>query len=210
MPLVYRPRIQHRLARAAGERWAMLPHAFAFVDPLFSTGIAWSLRALERLALCFESGCNPSEQDLARYDALLGAEADQIDWLVAGAYHAMARFDLFAAHAMIYFAAVSFAEIRQRVLQDNAWSGFLGVGDPRLGGLPRASLRRLRQARTRADQREFVSWVTRSIAPRNVCGLASPAAHGLYPVDLEMLVRRHAVLGMSRDSLVSALPALRA
>ena len=210
MRLVYKPRIQHRLARAAGDRWAMLPHAFAFVDPLFSTGIAWSLRAIERLALCFESGCNPSEQDLARYDALLGAEADQIDWLVAGAYHAMARFDLFAAHAMIYFAAVSFAEIRQRVLQDNAWSGFLGVGDPRLGGLPRASLRRLRQARTRADQREFVSWVTRSIAPRNVCGLASPAAHGLYPVDLEMLVRRHAVLGMSRDSLVSALPALRA
>src|SRR5207249_10379633 len=108
MPLAYRASVQHRLTRAAGRRWAMLPHAFAFVDPLFSTGIAWSLRAIERLALCFESGCNPSEQDLARYDALLGAEADQIDWLVAGAYHAMARFDLFAAHAMIYFAAVSF------------------------------------------------------------------------------------------------------
>jgi len=40
---------------------------------------------------------------------------------------------------MIYFAAVSFAEIRQRVMKDNefAWSGFLGVGDATLGGLPR-------------------------------------------------------------------------
>jgi FADH2 O2-dependent halogenase len=210
MPLTYKPRIQHRLTRAAGAGWAMLPHAYAFVDPLFSTGIAWSLRAIERLGLLFENG-GPTEQDLARYDALLSNEADQIDMLIAGAYHAMARFDLFAAHAMIYFAAVSFAEIRQRLLKDEefAWSGFLGVGDPQLGGLPRASLRRLRHVRTPADRRQFVQWVSKAIAPRNVCGLANPAAHGLYPVDLDLLIRRHRVLGMSRESLVSALPALR-
>lgn len=187
----------------------MLPHAYAFVDPLFSTGIAWSLRAIERLGMLFENA-RPTEQDLARYDALLSAEADQIDRLVAGAYRAMARFDLFAAHAMIYFAAVSFAEVQQRLQQGNAWSGFLGVGDPELGGLPRASLRRLRQVRTPADRRSFINWVTKAIAPRNVCGLANPAAHGLYPVDLDVLVQRHRVLGMSRESLVSALPALRA
>ena len=189
----------------------MLPHAYAFVDPLFSTGIAWSLRAIERLALLFEHGCVPRERDLARYEALLSAEADQIDWLVAGAYRAMARFDLFAAHAMIYFATVSFAEIRQRVVKDAefAWSGFLGVGDPHLGGVPRASLRRLRHTRTAADRREFVNWVRRTIAPRNVCGLANPQSHSLYPVDLDVLVRRHAVLGMSRESLVNALPSLR-
>jgi FADH2 O2-dependent halogenase len=211
MPLAYKPRIQHRLTRAAGPGWAMLPHAYAFVDPLFSTGIAWSLRAIERLGLLFEKEGGPTEQDLARYDAALSDEADQIDMLVAGAYHAMARFDLFAAHAMIYFAAVSFAEIRQRVLKDHdfAWSGFLGVGDPQLGGLPRASLRRLRHVRSPADRRLFVQWVSNAIAPRNVCGLANRAAHGLYPVDLDALVRRHAVLGMSRKSLINALPALR-
>jgi hypothetical protein len=91
-----------------------------------------------------------------------------------------------------------------------AWSGFLGVGDPQLGGLPRASLRRLRHVRTPADRRQFVQWVSNAIAPRNVCGLANPALHGLYPVDLDLLVRRHAVLGMSRESLINALPALRA
>ena len=211
LPLTYKPRIQHRLTRAAGKGWAMLPHAYAFVDPLFSTGIAWSLRAIERLGLLFEKEGGPTEQDLARYDAALGQEADQIDTLVAGAYHAMARFDLFAAHAMIYFAAVSFAEIRQRLLKDeeHAWSGFLGVGDPRLGGLPRASLRRLRHARTPEDRRMFVKWVQKAIAPRNVCGLANPAAHHHYPVDLDLLVARHGVLGMSRESLINALPALR-
>jgi tetracycline 7-halogenase / FADH2 O2-dependent halogenase len=211
MPLAYKPRIQHRLTRAAGKGWAMLPHAYAFVDPLFSTGIAWSLRAIERLGLLFENGGGgPTAQDLARYDALLSAEADQIDRLVAGAYHAMARFDLFSAQAMIYFAAVSFAEVRQRLQQHTAWSGFLGVGDPEIGGLPRASLRRLRHVRTPADRRDFVQWVSNAIAPRNVCGLANPAAHGLYPVDLDVLVRRHQILGMSRESLISALPALRA
>jgi hypothetical protein len=63
----------------------------------------------------------------------LSAEAHQIDRFVAGAYEAMAHFDLFAAHAMIYFATVSFAEVRQRLLADEsgsaAWSGFLGIGD---------------------------------------------------------------------------------
>jgi len=210
MPLAYKPRIQHRLTRAAANGWAMLPHAFAFVDPLFSTGIAWSLRAIERLASCFENG-GPTEDDLARYDALLGAEADQIDWLVAGAYRAMARFDLFAAHSMIYFATVSYAEVRQRVHpdQDVAWSGFLGVGDAEIGGVPRASFRRLAHVRSAADARAFVKWVRNAIAARNVCGLANPAAHHCYPVDLDVLLGRHTVLGMSRQSLVSALPALR-
>jgi len=213
MPLAYKPRIQHRLTRAAGKGWALLPHAYAFVDPLFSTGIAWSLRAIERLSLLFEKEGGPTEQDLARYDAALSHEADQIDTLVAGAYHAMARFDLFAAHSMIYFAAVSFAEVRQRVVWSDAesvaWSGFLGVGDATLGGLPRASLRRLRHVRTPADRRSFINWVTNAIAPRNVCGLASAAAHHHYPVDLDLLVARHGVLGMSRESLINALPALR-
>ena len=209
MPLAYKPRIQHRLTRAAGAGWALLPHAYAFVDPLFSTGIAWSLRAIERLGLLFETG-GPTEHDLARYAALLSAEADQIDWLVAGAYHAMARFDLFAAHSMIYFATVSFAEVHQRITGENAaWSGFLGVGDRQIGGVPHASLRRLRHVRTADDRRRFIQWVSKAIAPRNVCGLANRAAHGLYPVDLDVLVARHAALGLSRESLVSALPALR-
>ena len=213
MPIAFRRRIQHRLTRAAGKGWALLPHAYGFVDPLFSTGIAWSLRAIERLALCFERG-EPGKGDLARYGALLAAEADQIDLLVAGAYAAMAHFDVFAAHAMIYFAAVSFAEARQRLVlrdaENAAWTGFLGVGDSRLGALPRASFRRLGRMRTREDRRLFVRWVRKAIAPRNVCGFANPDYRNLYPVDLVELVSRHAVLGLSRDALVSALPALRA
>jgi len=222
MPLAFRPRIQHRLTRAAGERWALMPHAYAFVDPLFSTGIAWSLRAIERLALLFEPGARgrhpPGPTELTRYDALLSREADQIDRLVAGAYDAMTHFDLFDAHAMIYFATVSFAEARQRLVPDEsaAWSGFIGVADPVLEPLPRQSLRRLRRITGRrhgpgtADlRRRYREWVRGAIAPRNVAGLADPARHHLYPVDGDVLTERHALLGMSRDQLVHARPALR-
>ncbi|MDB4883574.1 MAG: tryptophan halogenase [Gemmatimonadetes bacterium] len=222
MPLAFRPAIQHRLMRAAGERWAMMPHAYAFVDPLFSTGIAWGLRAVERLALAFESAARgervPDAGVLARYDAALSAEADQIDLVVAGAYEAMAHFDLFAAQAMLYFGTVSFAEVSQRLVPDDsvAWKGFLGVGDPVLGPLPRESLERLR-AITRgrgdpgkaAERAELAEWIARSIAPRNVAGLADPARRNLYPVDFDVLVERHALLGLSRDQLLASMPALR-
>lgn len=224
MPLAFRSRIQHRLTRAAGERWALLPQAYAVVDPLFSTGIAWSLRAIERLALCFERGARgsglPHADDLGRYAELLSAEASQIDRLVAGAYDAMAHFDLFAAHAMIYFTAVSFAEAHQRLVRRDsetaAWSGFLGIGDALLEPLPRESHRRLRRitrgrglAGTVGERRAFAAWAAAAIAPRNIGGFADPAAHHLYPVDVDRLVDRHALLGLSRAELVRALPALR-
>ena len=222
MPLAFHPRVQHRLAQATGPRWALLPHAYAFVDPLFSTGIAWSLRAVERLALLFEPGASgrrvPAPDELARYDALLGAEADQIDRLVAGSYEAMAHFDLFAAHAMLYFAIVSFAEVRQRLSRDEfaAWSGFLGVGDSTSEALLRESLSRLKAITAgeghtgSVDARaRYAAWVTEAIASRNVAGLADPARHNLYPVDLDLLIERHDLLGLSREQLVDALPALR-
>jgi FADH2 O2-dependent halogenase len=222
MPFGYRSLIQHRLTRAAGERWALMPHAYAFVDPLFSTGIAWSLRAVERLALGFESATTkrrvPNVDLLIRYDAALTAEADQIDLVVAGAYEAMAHFDLFAAQAMLYFGAVSFAEASQRLTPGDsaAWKGFLGAGDSVLEGLPRESLRRLRQITQRRggigtaeERRGFVEWITNSISPRNIAGLANPERHNLYPVDFDTLVEQHALLGMRRDQIIAALPALR-
>jgi FADH2 O2-dependent halogenase len=221
-PISYRGCIQHRLSRVAGERWVMMPHAYAFVDPLFSTGIAWGLRAVERLGLAFESASKtnrlPLPEILERYDALLSREADQIDLVVAGAYEAMAHFDLFSAQSMLYFAAVSFAEVSQRLSRDEsvAWRGFLGIGDCVLEGLPRESLERLRRmtqrrglTSTAQERGEFAEWIRSSIAPRNVAGLASRDRHNIYPVDFDELVEQHSLLEMSREQLVDALPMLR-
>lgn len=216
MPISFVPVMQHRVQRAAGERFALLPSAFAFVDPLFSTGIAWSLRAVERLASCFEDGAGarrlPAASALARYDALLGREAEQIDRLVAGAYAAMGDFARFEAQTMLYFAAVSYAESRERLAPhaESSWEGFLGVDDPVLAPLPADSLSRLARADAGGEATEaFSRWVAESIAPRNVAGLSDPARHHRYPADLDVLVARHALLGLTRDQIVAALPALR-
>jgi hypothetical protein len=170
----------------------------------------------------------PDVASLDRYERALAAEADQIDTLVAGAYEAMAQFDLFAAQAMLYFASVSFAEVGQRIAPDEsvAWRGFLGVGDPVLEPLLGESLRRLDEIKRRCGDaamggrgtasgipseecRAFAEWMAGAIAPRNVAGLADPSRHNLYPVDLDILVERHALLGMTRERLMESLPALR-
>ena len=222
MPISFRPLIQHRLARAGGMRWALMPHAFAFVDPLFSTGIAWSLRAVERLALAFEDAAHrgrvPDPAVVRRYETALATEADQIDLVVAGAYEAMAHFDLFAPQAMLYFATVAFAEASQRLTptESVAWNGFLGVGDQVLQPLPGESLRRLRQITSscgetgsNAERKEFSDWVSHAISPRNIAGLADRGRRNLYPVDFDALVAQHQLLGLSRDQILEAIPRLR-
>ena len=119
---------------------------------------------------------------------------------------------------MLYFATVSFAEASQRLApkEGAAWRGFLGVGDPILGPLPREALLKLKrisqsrgEAGTSDARRGFEAWITLAIATRNIAGLAAPERHNLYPVDLDALVEQHALLGMSRDQVVSAMPLLR-
>ena len=119
---------------------------------------------------------------------------------------------------MLYFAIVSFTEVRQRLTRDEfaAWSGFLGVGDSTSEALLRESLSRLRAITNSVGRtgdvdarRGYAEWVAAAIASRNVAGLAEPARHNLYPVDLDLLIERHALLGLSREQLVAALPALR-
>jgi hypothetical protein len=160
----------------------------------------------------------PHPETLARYDAALSAEADQIDVLVAGAYEAMAHFDLFAAHAMIYFASVSFAEVSQRLKPNDSspWAGFLGVEDSVLEPLPRESLKLLRaitqgagRVGSRRERGDFARWVAQAIESRNIAGLADAARRNLYPVDFDALIQQHALLGLNRDEIVEALPALR-
>lgn len=204
MPIRYVPTLPHRLSRAAGERWALLPHAYAFYDPLFSTGIAWSLLGIERLANVLDG----SWGDLDLYAQRLEEEADQIDRLIAAAHLAMGDFERFTAVSFLYFATVSFAEARQRLLPEqpgeppHAWEGFLGSDDPLLYGL-------FTEARERLEKPGFAEWIARGIAPRNVVGVADPTRRNLYPVDLEVLVERAGLLGLGREEVVAALPLLR-
>ena len=208
-PIRFVERLPHRLERAAGEGWFILPHAFAFYDPMFSTGIAWSLLAVERLALIFAG----VDGDAWRYDFFLRREGDRIAQLVEAAWLAMDDFELFAAVARLYFVTVSWAEARQRLLPEgppHAWEGFLGMGDPCFDDLFDDVLARLRIRQFESfDRAAFLRRVRRGLAPRDVVGLDDPARRNLYPVDLGVLVERAALLGLEREEVVAALPRLR-
>jgi len=226
-PIATVPLLQHRLAQAAGPGWALLPHAFCFLSPLFSTGIAWSLLAVERLALLLEEDeaalDSGLDRGLDRYRALLAREAEQVTRLVEGAYRAAGRdFDLLAAYSDLYFAAASFAEIRQRLFETAddggawAWQGFLGSTDPVLGEALGAILAALDEILALPPKRlsdnvkgRFAAEVGRAIAPRNLAGLADPSRNRLYPVDLAPLLTGAPLLGLSEAALRQRTDRLR-
>ena len=227
-PVAATPRLQRRLSGAVGDGWALLPHAYGFWSPLFSTGIAWSLLGVERLGLLLEAGDMSRASDrsrlapgLQRYAALLRAEADHLRRLIEPAYRCRRDFDAFDAYVQAYFAAASYSETLQRLCPAPAelgnhwaWSGFLGATDPVLRRIiaEAARLAQERRAEPFPDQRPLespIDAVQRLIAPRNVAGLADPARRRLYPADVETLVAAAGVIGLSPREARAKLPLLR-
>ena len=182
--------VAYRRDRAVGPGWLLLPHSYAFADPMFSTGIAWSLLAVERIAgLC--SGGLPAAGDLDGYGRLLAVEADHIDRLLAAAYRLMPGMERFTAAAMAYFAAASFDELRQRLLDPPnegwCWQGFLGADDAVGRGLFEELDER---SANPAAARKLTDWIGPAIEPRNLIGLDDPRRRNVYPVDLADMERR--------------------
>jgi FADH2 O2-dependent halogenase len=221
--ILHQGRLQRRWSAAAGPGWAMLPHAYCFLSPLFSTGIAWSLLGVERLALLLAPLAGrrqaPPPELLDGYGALLRRESAHLARLLAGAYALVGRGELFFAYGLLYFAAASFAEASQRLLPapattagEWAWQPFLGAGDP----VVRGALERLRQESAAAlatpgaaSATAFAASVRSAIAARDVAGLGREDAAGLYPVDLDDLRVGAPLLGLGPDELEAALPRLR-
>ena len=213
-PIATIPILQRRLTRAAGHRWAALPHTYMFWSPLFSTGIAWSLLGVERVGLMLDGKVDNDELTrwLQRYNASLTAEGDYLRQLIEGAYSCRHDFDNFDAFAQVYFVAASYCETIQRLcsLPDGldggwAWFGFLGATDPVLQEIVSAACQ-LIQADTESPTLETVR---RLLSSRNVAGLADPLRRRLYPVDPADVVAAAGLLGLSSDDVRCRLPRLR-
>ena len=108
-------------------RWALLPSAAAFVDPLFSTGFPLNLLGVVRLGELmdrfFESPEWPSR--LEQYARTTLDEACRVGRLVGTAYQAMKYPTLFNAVTRLYFAALSFEETLRRLKRVPSGNGFL-------------------------------------------------------------------------------------
>ena len=175
----------------AGNRWALLPSAAGFVDPLLSTGFPLTLLGIQRLAKLLSAW--PSEAELEAYRCQTLAELDQVSHLVGALYASMDDFEVFTALTQLYFAAVSFSETAHRLAKPKLAGAFLLCDHPAFG-LATREICNLVVARGRRD--EVLGRIAETIEPFNVAGLADAAKRNWYPVVL--------------DELFSAAPKLRA
>jgi FADH2 O2-dependent halogenase len=186
------PRLAWRAGAAAGPRWAMLPSAAAFVDPLFSTGIPLTLLGIERLAPLLTTG------EFGDYAGSTLREADHTARFIAGCYAGFPNFPRFAAYAMFYFAAASFTEMFRRLRPGAPARGFLGVDDGRFAG----AARDLSPAAGGVlDETEYARRVALAIEPMNVAGLCDAAKRNWYGVDLDDTVRGAGKLGVTEEDV---------
>lgn len=177
-------RLQHRLAKAAGQGWAMLPTTAYTLDALHSTGNAHTLSGIERLVGVIERFWQRPDFDaaLADYDREIDAEISLLDTLVHGCYRAMGKHDLFAAFAMFYFAAAHSCEMRRRSGQRG---GFLLADDPKFCAAAEDAYARLIALTSahvsNAELDAFERSVADAIRPFNAAGLCDRARHNMYP-----------------------------
>ncbi len=181
-PFIHQKPLAFRSAQVVGERWALLPSAAGFVDPLLSTGFPLTLLGVLRLAEILE---RESFEELRAYDdetteALLSAER-----LVAALYASMADFPLFSALTLLYFAAASYTETARRLGRPQLAGAFLMSDHARFGPELRACCD---AALSRADPKELIERIHRAIEPIDVAGLGDRQRRGWYPVNAEDLL----------------------
>ena len=129
-PFTHMPRVAFRSKHIAGKRWAMLPSAAGFVDPLLSTGFPLTLLGVSRLAEIIEQDWDTPRflGRLNTYAVQTGSELLDTGRLIANLYATMDRFPLFVSLSLLYFAAASFSEAARRLGKPHLARSFL-LGD---------------------------------------------------------------------------------
>jgi len=205
-PFTYMARVSFRSNAVAGKRWALLPSAAGFVDPLLSTGFPLTLLGVSRLAEIIER-----DWDQREFAASLQSYASQTDDellaaadLIATLYATMDRFPAFVALSMLYFAGASFSESARRLGKDHLARSFLLHDDPHFGAAMRRFCQRARNNRTQLDPDELRKEISQAIEPINVAGLSNPQRRNWYPVDANDLLNSAAKL-QSTEHQISQL-----
>jgi tetracycline 7-halogenase / FADH2 O2-dependent halogenase len=196
-----------RSAVCSGERWALLPSAAGFVDPLLSSGFALNLLGVTRLAAAIKHDWNTPRfaQSLRRYEQETLAELIATEDLVGALYVTMGDFPLFASIARLYFAAASFSETVHRLQRPQLAEGYLLHDHPEFGPRLRAICKQV-QGKLDASARENVMrQVDIAIEPIDVAGLGDHGRRNWYPAEAADLLAAVRKLGVPRDALEQLL-----
>ncbi len=206
-PFTYVPRLSFRSSAIAGERWAMLPSAAGFIDPLMSTGFPLTLLGVSRLALIVEHSWGSPElrSQVETYAAITDEDLLATSRLI-GAMHAnMGNFPVFRALSLLYFAAASFSEAAHRLGKPHLASSFLLHDHPGFGQQCRSLLDRAAAGVAVSESDSIVREVCRIIEPIDVAGLRRTPRNFWYPVIAEDLVDAAWKLGATRQEALQML-----
>ncbi|MBL8205451.1 MAG: tryptophan 7-halogenase [Blastocatellia bacterium] len=200
------PRLAYRATQVAGNDWALLPSAAAFVDPLFSTGMPLALLGVERLGcLLAESfGRTDFQQRLQAYNDITLAEADHTAQFIAGCYAAFPQFELFTNYSMFYFAAASFSEMARRLQQSHLVRRFLAADHPTFAAAKLSLGRALREGSV-PDPEKFAAEVQSQTDCLNIAGLCDDTKSNWYDVDFADIIRASNKLEMTAEEMRATL-----
>jgi FADH2 O2-dependent halogenase len=172
--------MQRRLKCASGDRWVMLPNTAAFLDPLHSTGNAWTLAGIERLIRIFEQYWKKPEfiSALEKYDTTFQHEVEFLDEIVSGSYAGFREFDRMIAMSMFYFSTATWSEAKRRGERSVPGAAFLSADHPALRDALRQAGDAVRDESVSTT--EFTEFVKKAVSPFNRVGLFNPDCRNLY------------------------------
>jgi tetracycline 7-halogenase / FADH2 O2-dependent halogenase len=203
----YIPRLSFCSATVCGDRWAMLPSAAGFVDPLLSTGFPLTLLGVSRLADTISRFWDSDKLgvQLNKYAARTQAELSAVAQLIGALYANMYDFPVFTALSLIYFAAVSYSETVCRLGKPELAPSFLLYDHPVFGPAVQKLTAQSRLPRSGSDSSELVKRIIAAIEPFNVAGLGDPCRRNWYPVEATDLLNSASKVGASRQELAEML-----
>lgn len=206
-PFTYMPCVSFRSSAVAGKRWALLPSAAGFVDPLLSTGFPLTLLGVSRLAEIIAGDWNKPQlaASLQSYASQTDNELLAAADLISALYAAMDRFPAFAALCMLYFAAASFSETARRLGKAHLATSFLLHSDPHFGPAVRQCVQHAKAYRTQTEIDELSGEISQAIEALNIAGLGNPHRRNWYPVDANDLLNSAAKLQSTKEQISELL-----
>ena len=206
-PFTHIPRLSFRSAAITGDKWALLPSAAGFVDPLLSTGFPLTLLGVSRLAEIIDRDWSSGDlqNSLQQYARQTDAELVTASRLIGVLYRNMGDFPVFVALSLLYFAAVSFSEAARRLGKPELAPSFLLHDHAIFGPTCLRLFERTLHPRTERESSELVRDIVCAIEPFNVAGLGDAARRNWYPVIAEDLIQSAHKLNASQDEILQLL-----
>jgi FADH2 O2-dependent halogenase len=207
MPFVHSTRLSFQSGAVTGARWALLPSAAGFVDPLLSTGFPLTLLGVQRLGRLLKFGL--SDSALARrlddYAAMTGLELETAARLVGALYANMHRFEIFKDLSLLYFVAASFSEAARRLGKPELADGFLLCRHPSFSKSFAGICDAASGYHSAADARTLSTNIHEAIEPLDVAGLTDHSRHPWYPAQAADLLRHADKVGASESQMRAML-----